>query len=261
MPVEQVSFREVDRFIDTQHAQGLAPATINRRVQAIPHWFAYLIEHQVVGVNPINPTHFLRRARPLPKGLSKEQREQLFAQIHHGMDRTLFLLMLRCGLRVSEGANLQVRDIDWAQHALRIEQGKGRKDRQVSLSADAVASVRECLQRRPGGVPGDAVFWNRKGPTRPLSVKAIQKKMARYAQAAGGVASCHRLRHTVASTVLEEGAEMVSIKELLGHVSITSSERYARVSNQRVKQVYRQTLQKVLPQSKVYPAGGPRQTL
>jgi integrase len=67
------------------------------------------------------------------------------------MDRTLFWLMLRCGLRVSEVVQLKVSDMDWTQQALRIEQGKGRKDRRVYLSADAVASVRECVQRRPSG--------------------------------------------------------------------------------------------------------------
>jgi site-specific recombinase XerD len=251
MPLEQISFREVDRFIDTQHRQGLAPATINRRLQALKHFFDFLIDQQLVGANPVKPSHMLRRGRALPKPLAQEPLAQLFAQIHYPMDRTLFLLMLRCGLRVSEVAKLKVRDIDWAQQALRIDQGKGRHDRYVYLSADAMASLRECLQRRPGRVPGDAVFWNRKRPTRPLSVKAIQKKMARYATAAGVVASCHQLRHTFASNLLEQGAEMVSIQELLGHTSITSSERYAKVSNQHVKQVYVKTMRKVLQQTKI----------
>jgi site-specific recombinase XerD len=167
------------------------------------------------------------------------------------MDRTLFVVMLRCGLRVSEVVHLQVSDIDWTQQSLRIEQGKGRKDRRVYLSADAVASLRECVQRRPSGVSGDAVFWNQKRPSRPLSVKAIQKKMARYANASGIVASCHSLRHTFASNWLEQGAEIVSIRELLGHASITSSERYAKVSNQKVKQEYVRTMKKVLQRSKV----------
>jgi site-specific recombinase XerD len=167
------------------------------------------------------------------------------------MDRTLLLLMLRCGLRVAEVVPLQVSDIDWPQQVLRIEQGKGRKDRRVDVSADAVASVRACVQRRPSGVPGEAVFWKQKRPSRPLSVKAIQNTMARYANAAGVVASGHSLRHTCASNLLEEGAEIVSIREVLGPASSTSSERYAQVSNQQVKQEYVRTMQKVLQHSKV----------
>ena len=91
------------------------------------------------------------------------------------------------------------------------------------------------LKRRPLCAPGDYVFWNQKRKARPLSVKAIQKKMERYTKAAQVKASCHSLRHTFASNLLEEGAEVVSIRELLGHSSIASSERYARLSNRRVK--------------------------
>jgi integrase/recombinase XerD len=250
-PLHGISFREIDRFIDQQHQQGLASTTINRRLYSLKHLFDFLIEYRIVDVNPVKPSHMLRRGRTLPRALSKEHIEQLFAHIHSAMDRTLFLLMLRCGLRVSEVVHLKVSDIEWTQQALRIEQGKGRKDRRVYLSADAVASVRECVQRRPSGVPGDAVFWNQKRPSRALSVKAIQKKMARYANAAGIVASCHSLRHTFASNLLEQGAEIVSIRELLGHASITSSERYAKVSNQKVKQEYIRTMKKVVRRSKV----------
>jgi len=84
-----------------------------------------------------------------------------------------------------------------------------------------------------------------------LSVKAIQKKMERYAATAGVTASCHSLRHTFASNLLEEGAEIVSIKEFLGHRSVASSERYARLSDRRVKQTYLQTIKRVISKSRV----------
>ena len=250
-PLPKISSHDVDRFIDQQHAQGLTPATINRRLYALKHFFDVLVEQRMISLNPVKPSHMLRRGRPLPKPLAQEPLEQLFVRIQHPMDRALFLLMLRCGLRVSEVARLKVRDIDWTQHTLLIEQGKGRKDRQVYLSADALAGLRECLKQRPASVPGDLVFWNQKRPGHTLSIKAIQKKMARYAAAAGIVASCHRLRHTFASNLLEQGAEIVSIRELLGHASIASSERYAKVSNQKVKQIYVTTMRKILRQSKV----------
>jgi integrase/recombinase XerC len=86
---------------------------------------------------------------------------------------------------------------------------------------------------------------------RTLSIKAIQKKMERYTTTAGVKASCHSLRHTFASNLLEEGAEIVSIKEFLGHRSVTSSERYARLSNQRVKQTYMQTMGKTRQTEKI----------
>jgi len=135
----QVSFREVDQFVEHQHHHGRAWATINRRLNALKHFFDYCLDHQLVGGNPVKPSHFVRRGRPLPKALSREQVQRLFAQIDHPMDRALFLVMLRCGLRVSEVAQLKLEQIDWEQQALRVVQGKGRKDRCVYMSPDAVA--------------------------------------------------------------------------------------------------------------------------
>ncbi len=247
-----VSWREVDTFIQQQHAAHLAATTINRRLNAVKHFFEYLVmEQQTLASNPVKPSHFLRRGRPLPKQLSQDQVRTLFTRITHPRDYALALLMLRCGLRVSEVARLRLADLDWEQQSLRIDQGKGRKDRMVSLSADALGALRTCLALRPAVVPDGLVFWNQKRPHRALSSKGIQKQIERYAKAAGIKASCHSLRHTFASNLLEAGAEVITIKELLGHASIESSERYAKLSNQRVKHVYQQTIRKVIAKTRV----------
>jgi site-specific recombinase XerD len=248
----KVTWRDVDGFIAGQHEQGLAAATINRRLNALKHFFDFLAgESDSAPRNPVKPSHRLRVGRSLPKRLTGAQVRQLFAGIGHEMDRALFLLMLRCGLRVSEVARLKASDVDWEQEALLVRQGKGRKDRRVYISPDALLGLRECLLKRPVTVAGEYLFWNRKRPGQPLSIKAIQKKMERYAKAAGIIASCHSLRHTFASNLLEEGAEVVSIKEFLGHSSVTSSERYARLSNRRIKQTYLQTIKRVISKTKV----------
>jgi integrase/recombinase XerD len=108
------------------------------------------VEQQLVRGNPVKPSHFVRRGPPLPKALSREQVQRLFAQIAHPMDRALFLVILRCGLRVSEVADLKLEQIDWEQPALHSVQGKGRKDRRVYMSPDAVARVQQCLEQHPG---------------------------------------------------------------------------------------------------------------
>src|SRR5438093_11299 len=185
VPLAQVSFREVDQFVEHQHQHGRAWATMNRRLNALKHFFDFCLEQQCVGGNPVKPSHFVRRWHPLPKALSREHVQQLFGQIDHPMDRALFLVMLRCGLRVSEVAQLTLEQIDWEQQALHIIQGKGRKDRRVYMSPDLVTSLQGCLAQHPGDPAQGYVFWNRKRVQQPLSVKAIQKKMERYAQAAG----------------------------------------------------------------------------
>ncbi len=250
-PLATVAFRDVERFLEGQHQQGLAATTIHRRLHAVKHLFDFLLEQRLVAGNPVKPSHFPRLGRPLPKGLSPDEVRALFAQIQHPMDKALFLLMLRGGLRVSEVVQVQRGQIDWDEQALWIAHGKGRKDRRVCLSADALASLQACLALRPPGVPGEWVFWNQKRPQARLTIKAVQKKMERYAKAAGMQASCHRLRHTFASNLLEYGAEIVTIKDVLGHATVASSERYARVSYRNVKQEYVRTMKKVLQRNKV----------
>ena len=187
-----VSWRDLEHFIQQQHETQLAATTINRRLHAIKHFFEYLVmERQALTTNPVKPSHFLRQGRPLPKQLSQAQVRTLFAQITHPMDHALCLLILRCGLRVSEVARLRLGDIDWEQPSLRIDQGKGRKDRIVYLSTDALAARRTCLALRPAVVPDDRVFWNQKRPHRALSTKGIQKKMERYVTKSKGWPFCN----------------------------------------------------------------------
>ena len=117
-----VSWRDIDAFIHQQHQAQLTATTINRRLHTLKHFFDYLVsERQTLAINPVKPSHFLRRGRPLPKQLSQDHVRTLFAQIVHPMDHALCLLMLRCGLRVSEVARLRLSDMDWAQHAIRID--------------------------------------------------------------------------------------------------------------------------------------------
>jgi integrase/recombinase XerD len=247
-----VSWRDIEHFLQQQHQAQLAATTINRRLHALKHFFDYLVmERQTLATNPVKPSHLLRQGRPLPQKLSQDQVRTLFTQITNPLDHALYLRILRCGLRVSEVARLRRSDLDWEQQSLRIDQGTGRKDRVVYVSADALAALRTCLAVRPAAVPGEVWCWNQKRPQRALSSKGMQKKMERSAKAAGIKASCHSLRHTCASNLLEEGAEVISIKELLGHASMESSARYAKLSNQRVKQIYQQTIRKVIAKTRV----------
>ena len=154
----QITYREIDAFVDKQLEQGLAATTRNRRLHALRHFFEFLLEEQEVAGNPVKASHFARLGRPLPRALSKDQVEALFAQVKHPMDKALFLMMLRGGLRVSEVVHLKRQHLDFDEGAVWIEQGKGKKDRRVLVSADTVASLKACLELRPKGVPRDAVF-------------------------------------------------------------------------------------------------------
>jgi site-specific recombinase XerD len=251
VPLARVSCHEVDQFVEHQHQHGRAWAPSNRRRNALKHVFDFGLDQHWVAGKPGKPSHCVRRGRPLPKALAGAQVQQRLAPSAHPMDRALFLVMRRCGLRVSEVAQRPREQIAWEQQGLRLLHGTGRQERPVSMSPDLVASLHQCLAPHPGAGAQGSVFWNRKRAQQPLSVKAIQKKMERYAKAAGLTASCQSLRHTFASNLLEPGAEVVVIRAFLGPSQIASSARYATISRQKVKPEYRRTMQKILKQGQV----------
>src|SRR5262249_32765855 len=127
VPLAYVSFREVDQFVETQHQHSRSWATMNRRLNALKHFFDYCLDQQLITGNPVKPSHFVRRGRPLPTALSREQVQRLFAQIAHPMDRALFLVMLRCGLRVSEAAPPKLDAVDLGQKARQHVAGQRRE--------------------------------------------------------------------------------------------------------------------------------------
>jgi site-specific recombinase XerD len=248
----QTTPADIDAWITAAFQQRLAPGTIVTCRRGLQGFFVFLCNQGILAHSPLQlPRHQILVPTRLPKPMAAAEVVAFFRVIDALQDRTMFLLMLRCGLRVSEVAQLKLEQVDWEQHALHIEQGKGRKDRRVYMSPDAVASLHQCLVQHPGARAQGDVFWNRKRAQQPLSVKAIQKKMERYAKAAGITASCHSLRHTFASNLLEHGAEVVAIRDFLGHSQIASTERYAKISSQKIKQEYMRTMQKILKQGPV----------
>jgi len=215
----------VDQGVERQHQHGRAWATLNRRLKALKHFFAFCLDQPWVVGNPVKPSHVVRRGRPRPHALAGAQRQRLLAQMAQPMDHALLLVMLHCGLRVSEVAQLKLAQMDWEQPARHMVQGQGRKDRRVYMSPDLLTSRHDWLAQHLGDPAQGSVVWHRTRPQQPLSVKAIHKKIARYAKAAGGTARCHILRQTCTSHLLAHGAEVVTIRDFLGHRPISSSAR------------------------------------
>ena len=162
------------------------------------------------------------------------------------------MLMLRCGLRVEEVANLSLAAVDWRRSRLYVYGGKGQKDRVVYISPDTydalAAYVRQRLSLRV-----KKIFLVQKGTHKgkPLSVRGIQKRMEYYANKAGLAVSCHQLRHTMATQLLNADADLVSIQDLLGHRRIKTTQRYCRVSNLKVQRDYFKAIEEVMKRTTV----------
>jgi site-specific recombinase XerD len=241
----EVTRREIGAYVDHLWRQGRKPKTITCHLQTLRLFFDYLIEEE--GVNLINPVIrvSIRLPKPLPRHLKDDQVGRLFRLITDLRDRPMFLLMLRCGLRVEEVARLTVDAIEYPRK-LWVLNGKGGKDRIVYLSEDVRSALDLYLQKRSSKAKG--LFLVQKGPEtgKPLSVRGIQKRMESYARKSRVKVSCHQLRHTMATQLLNADAGLATIQDLLGHAQITTTLRYCRVSNLKVQRDYYQAMQVVM---------------
>lgn len=248
LPIEQVGGKEILAYIDHLRLKRLKPKTINCHLDSIRGFYNYMINEEDVPMqNPVKRNYNLRMGKPLPRYLRDEEVLQFFAQIKNDRDRAMFTLMLRCGLRVEEVAKLTLRAVDLPRAQLLIHEGKGNKDRIVYLSRDALEVLSIYLKKRPTSRTR-RVFLVEKGTykEKPISVRGIQKRMEYYAKLAGLKASCHQLRHTMATELLNADADLVIIQDLLGHSQIRTTQRYCKVSNLKVQRDYHKAIEKVM---------------
>ena len=167
-------------------------------------------------VNPVSRIS-LRLPKPLPRHLKDDQVRRFFEGITDLRDRAMFMLMLRCGLRVQEVAELTVDAVEHGRRQIFVFHGKGAKDRVVYMSEDACSALLAYLEKRSSKAKG--LFLVQKGPMKgkPLSVRGIQKRIEYYARKSSLDVSCHRLRHTMATQLLNADAGLATIHNLLGH--------------------------------------------
>jgi site-specific recombinase XerD len=247
-PVGEVTLRDIDAYINHCQQQDHRPTTINRRLVAIHCLYSFLeVEHPNAPTNPVIPKrHFLRCGKPLPRGARDEDVARLFAVINHPRDEAIFMLMLRCGLRVSEVHNLSLSHLNlhanMGQYPRLLINGKGSVQRIAYLSSQVYAALVGWLARRPTA-NSQAVFLNKYNQR--ISVTGIQRRLAKYCQLAGIWIACHQLRHTFGRHLTKAGLPVTSIQKLMGHSQLRSTEVYIHISDSQVQQDYETAITKV----------------
>lgn len=246
VPLCEVTAKQIDLYTDHLLRKRRTPKTITCHLQTIRLFFDYLINE--AGRRMVNPVTriSLRLPKPLPRHLKDAQVGRLFTFITDLRDRAMFMLMLRCGLRVEEVAHLTVDAVEYQRRQIFVFNGKGGKDRVVYMSEDARSALLAYLEKRSS--KAKRLFLVQKGPMRggPLSVRGIQKRIEYYARKSSLDVSCHRLRHTMATQLLNANADLVTIQDLLGHGQITTTQRYCRVANIKVQRDYYKAMEVVL---------------
>jgi len=231
--------------------RSLKPRTIARKLSAVRSFFRYLHRASVMPGNPARHVRAPRRGRTLPAYLSQAEMERLFDVAAEGAegeewrnarDNALVELLYSAGLRLSEVHSLNVADLDSVLAQVKVR-GKGRKERIVPVGRAALRALsaydREREDRFGLTSPGDPLFVSENG-TR-LSRRQIQRLVTRFIDLAAEESglSTHSVRHSFATHLLDEGADLMAIKELLGHSSLSTTQMYAHTSRERLKQVYR----------------------
>jgi site-specific recombinase XerD len=251
VPLEKLTPQKIDEYIDYLHGKRMQAASINIYLASVRVFYRYL-RHEV-GIklsNPFRAGKRLRTPKPLPRFLQEEHIERLFDVIRGRRDQAMFMLMLRCGLRVSEVAGLGLGQIDLKRRRVIVCNGKGAKERMVYISDDAREALAVYLNQRTSSRV-KKVFLVEKGNCKgqSLSVRGIQKRMEYYAKKAGLPVCCHQLRHTMATQLLNAEANIATIQDLLGHNWISTTQRYCKISNLAVQRDYQQAMQKIVERS------------
>jgi site-specific recombinase XerD len=247
VPVEEVVHINILEYIEHLLDNRNKPQTINSHLGSIRRFYDYLrYEEELEIDNPVRAGMALRIPKPLPKHLRDEEIDILFREIKSLRDKAMFMLMLRCGLRVEEVAGLTLDALDLRQGRVYVYDGKGGKDRMVYTSKDTYKAICRYLNRRQP--QAKKMFLVEKGNCkgRPISVRGIQKRIEYYSKKSGIKVSCHHLRHTMATQLLNADADLVTIQDLLGHSKIKTTERYCKVSNLKVERDYHKAMEVIM---------------
>jgi site-specific recombinase XerD len=245
------------RFLAQLATRGLAASSIARKAAALRACFRLLARRGLVGANPAADLGSPRGPHRLPVVLKQRQVEELLARPRPldpvGLrDRAILELLYATGMRVGELCALELGDVDLASDLVRVH-GKGGKERLVPFGEPARAALLQYLVegrrlmlpargsgRRAGAAGEQALLFNRRA--RPMTPRDVRGMMQRYRAGAGvpSETSPHTLRHSFATHLLEGGADLRSVQELLGHVALTTTQTYTHVSNERLRRVYEQ---------------------
>jgi integrase/recombinase XerC len=240
--------------------RSLSRAAIQLRFSALRTFYKHLVRHGVLAESPVKNLVLPKRARRLPQYLTVEQMAALlaapaqlwvrqqgkqglgrpFSKVASVRDTAVLETIYSCGLRISELSGLRAEDLDWNEQIVRVR-GKGRKERLVPIGETALKAIRDYwkgLAVVPAGPSPVFLAETRKvAPLRPLQLARRLKHYLAFAGLDPGLTP-HKLRHSYATHLLDAGADLRSVQELLGHAHLVTTQVYTHVTTERLKQAY-----------------------
>jgi integrase/recombinase XerC len=239
----------VREFLAYLYGQNYTKSTTARKLATLRSFYKYLIRRSLLSVNPLSTIRTPKQEKRLPRCLDLEQVQKLLdapgdADVLAARDKAMLEVLYSSGIRVSELVELDMADMDLQEGVLRVR-GKGRKDRLTPIGSQAIKALQRYFELRTSDPKmnqpdNQRVFLNKHGES--LSTRSVRRKLDKYLVAAGldpGI-SPHTLRHSFATHLLNNGADLRSVQELLGHQSLSTTQVYTHLTTTRMKEVYDQ---------------------
>ncbi len=247
---DPVRLKDIDRlvirgYMASLQERGVGKRSLSRKISALRSFFRFLRREGVIDSNPARQVWLPRQDKKLPSFLSREEIQSLLSAPDPSTllglrDRAILETLYTTGIRVGALVGMNRGDIDLLGDLARVKE-KGKKERLCPLGSYAVRALRDYLKAFPGGGTGDPLFVNRS--RRRLTAASIRKLLEKYIKRAAieKKVTPHALRHSFATHLLNAGADLRSVQELLGHESLSTTQIYTHVSKERLKKVYDRT--------------------
>jgi len=241
--IDSVDHLALRRFLAELRGRNYSKRTIARKLASLRSFFKFLYREGHIKSNPITAISSPKLDKKLPKFLDVNKVTKLIlspdVKTESGLrDRAILETLYSCGIRVSELVGLDIDDIDFISGVIKVL-GKGRKERMVPIGDMALGSIRKYTEDRRGRAKGNkAVFLNSRGSR--LTDRSVRRVIDKYISACSieEKISPHSLRHSFATHLLDKGADLRSVQELLGHMNLSTTQIYTHVTMERLKNVY-----------------------
>jgi len=236
----EITREDIHNYLIFLNERGLQKSTIALKLAILKSFFKFLLKHKKININP-TVGFSVKKEKKLPVFLSEEEIKTILEKAQSPLEKAILELLYATGMRVSELCNLNLFDINWEKRIIKV-QGKGGKERFVLFNESAERALKIYLAQTNQSYPPSesvneiALFTiNGKRITRNQVYRIVRKYLKTERKGP------HILRHTFATHLLNRGADLVSVKELLGHADIKTTQKYTHVTIEHLKKIYKQT--------------------
>ncbi|MBM3246670.1 MAG: tyrosine recombinase XerC [Candidatus Omnitrophica bacterium] len=239
-PIEKVDYLALRKYLAALKEKNLGSRSLNRHLSSLRSFFKFLTREGLLKSNPILSLSSPKQEKHLPQFMTEEEVSKLIEAVlpkdERGLrDRAILETFYSTGIRISELVGLNNQDVDFISGIAKV-MGKGKKERLVPIGEQAISAIRDYLKKRSKQT--SALFLNKNG--KRLTVRGVRLITGKYLRLAGikqGV-SPHTLRHSFATHLLNRGADLRSVQELLGHANLSTTQIYTHLTTDRLKAVY-----------------------